>query len=214
VAAIVLSAGSSTAWSQGPSPARRGITINEIHCNPDDETELVEFVELHNRGGEAVDLSGWYFDAGLSYTFPAGTILPADGYLVVTESLDHMYAKWNSGRLPLNPAYVFGPYEGRLDNDGERIALGNAAGDRVDEVEYRIGCTLACQTVLSSWMLLATGACRDERELWKSALKRIAANEVANRPGRIEPRMIKRDRQHYPMMHDPRRELRKRACMT
>jgi hypothetical protein len=78
----------------------------------------------------------------------------------------------------------------------------------------RIGFTLACQTVLSSWMLLATGACRDERELWKSALKRIAANEVANRPGRIEPRMIKRDRQHYPMMHDPRRELRKRACMT
>lgn len=67
--------------------------INEIHCNPDDETELVEFVELYNRGGEAADLSGWYFDAGLSYTFPAGTILPADGYLVVTESLDHMYAK-------------------------------------------------------------------------------------------------------------------------
>jgi len=27
-------------------------------------------------------------------------------------------------------------------------------------------------------------------------------------------RMIKRDRQHYPMMHDPRRELRKRRCMT
>ena len=65
-----------------------------------------------------------------------------------------------------------------------------------------------------AWMLPATGACRDERELWKSALKRIAANEVANRPGRIEPRMIKRNRQHYPMMHDPRRELQKRCCMT
>jgi putative transposase len=83
-----------------------------------------------------------------------------------------------------------------------------------DKQPRQIGFTLACQTALSSWMLLATGACRDERELWKSALKRIAANEVANRPGRIEPRMIKRDRQHYPMMHDPRRELRKRACMT
>jgi len=83
-----------------------------------------------------------------------------------------------------------------------------------DKQPRQIGFTLACQTVLSSWMLLATGACRDERELWKSALKRIAANEVANRPGRIEPRMIKRDRQHYPMMHDPRRELRKRRYMT
>ena len=39
-------------------------------------------------------------------------------------------------------------------------------------------------------------------------------DRVANRPGRIEPRRIKRDRQHYPMMHDPRRELRKRGCMT
>jgi hypothetical protein len=83
-----------------------------------------------------------------------------------------------------------------------------------DQQPRQIGFTLACQTVLSSWMLLATGACRDERELWKSALKRIAANEVAHRPGRIEPRMIKRDRQHYPMMHDPRRELRKRRSMT
>ncbi|HEV56765.1 MAG TPA: IS4 family transposase, partial [Phycisphaerales bacterium] len=67
-----------------------------------------------------------------------------------------------------------------------------------DKQPRQIGFTLACQTVLSSWMLLATGVCRDERELWKSALERIAANEVANRPGRIEPRMIKRDRQHYP----------------
>jgi len=71
----------------------------------------------------------------------------------------------------------------------------------------QLGFTLACQTVLSSWMLLATGACRDERELWRRALERIAANEVANRPGRIEPRMIKRNRQHYPMLHDPRHEL-------
>jgi len=78
----------------------------------------------------------------------------------------------------------------------------------------QIGFTLACQTVLSSWMLVATGACRDERSLWEDALERIAANEVANRPGRIEPRMIKRNRQHYPMMHAPRRELRRRLPVT
>jgi hypothetical protein len=72
----------------------------------------------------------------------------------------------------------------------------------------QLGFTLACQTVLSSWMLLATGACRDVRQLWRLALERIAANEVANRPGRIEPRMIKRRRDHYPLMHDPRQQLR------
>ena len=78
----------------------------------------------------------------------------------------------------------------------------------------QLGFTLACQTVLSSWMLLATGLCRDAQQLWRLALERIAANEVANRPGRIEPRVIKRSRDHYPLMHDPRRELRRRMHVT
>ena len=68
--------------------------------------------------------------------------------------------------------------------------------------------TLACQTILASWMLLPTGACRDVPQLWRPALKRIANNEVANRPGRIEPRMLKRRRHRYPLMHDPRHKLR------
>jgi len=74
----------------------------------------------------------------------------------------------------------------------------------------QLGFTLTCQTVLSSWMLLATGACRDAKALWQAALERIAANTVGNRPGRIEPRMIKRNRQHYPMMHEPREKLRQK----
>ena len=73
----------------------------------------------------------------------------------------------------------------------------------------QLGFTLACQTVLSSWMLLATGACRDERELWRLALERIAANRVADRPGRIEPRVIKRRRHRYPLMRVPRDQLRR-----
>ena len=75
----------------------------------------------------------------------------------------------------------------------------------------QLGFTLACQTILSSWMLLATGTCRDAPQLWRLALGRIAANQVANRPGRIEPRMLKRRRQRYPLMHDPRRQLRPAA---
>ena len=78
----------------------------------------------------------------------------------------------------------------------------------------QLGFTLACQTILSSWMLLATGACRNVRQLWRLALERIAANEVANRPGRIEPRTIKRRRDHYPLMHDPRQQLRERLGKT
>jgi putative transposase len=84
-----------------------------------------------------------------------------------------------------------------------------AAAAALHEKQPRqLGFTAACQTVLSSWMLLATGACGDPKRLAASALKRIAANEVANRPGRIEPRVLKRRRHHYPLMQMPRNVLR------
>jgi hypothetical protein len=83
-----------------------------------------------------------------------------------------------------------------------------------DKQPRQLGFTLACQTVLSAWMLLATGACRNAGELRRLALERIADNEVANRPGRIEPRMIKRRRDHYPLMHEHRRELRRNLLAT
>ena len=83
-----------------------------------------------------------------------------------------------------------------------------------DKQPRQIGFTLACQTVLASWMLLSTGACRNPGQLWKYALTRIAANEVANRPGRIEPRVLKRRRHRYPLMQRPRRQLRAKLLKT
>jgi putative transposase len=70
-----------------------------------------------------------------------------------------------------------------------------------------LGFTLACQSLLASWMLLATGACPDSQTLYHLTLARIATNEVANRPGRIEPRVLKRRRHRYPLMQRPRAEL-------
>ena len=78
----------------------------------------------------------------------------------------------------------------------------------------QLGFTLACHTVLSSWMLLSTGACSDARGLWEHALARIAANPVANRPGRIEPRVLKRRRHRYPLMRRPRKELKEKLLHT
>jgi hypothetical protein len=77
-----------------------------------------------------------------------------------------------------------------------------------DKQPRQLGFTFACQTILSSWMLVATGACCQDRRLWERTLERIAANEVANRPGRLEPRVIKRRRHRYRLMTRPRRQLR------
>ena len=71
-----------------------------------------------------------------------------------------------------------------------------------------LGFTLACQTILASWMLVSTGACADARAVRNTMLTYIAANEVANRPGRIEPRVLKRRRHRYPLMKRPRDQLK------
>lgn len=71
-----------------------------------------------------------------------------------------------------------------------------------------LGFTLACQTVLASWMLLSTGSCSNSRAMYTMMLAHIAANEVGNRPGRIEPRVLKRRRHRYPLMQRPRHQLR------
>ena len=77
-----------------------------------------------------------------------------------------------------------------------------------DKKPRQMGFTLACQSVLSSWLLLATDTCRARREHWAIVLAQVAANEVANRPGRIEPRVLKRRRHRYPLMTRPRNALR------
>jgi len=78
----------------------------------------------------------------------------------------------------------------------------------------QLGFTRACQSILASWMLLATGAGRQMRGLYDMMLAQIAAQEVANRPGRIEPRVLKRRRHRYPLMQRPRAELRAELTKT
>jgi hypothetical protein len=83
-----------------------------------------------------------------------------------------------------------------------------------DKQPRRLSFTLTCQTVLASWILLSTGSARNAHQLWTAALDNIAAHEVPLRPGRIEPRALKRRRDRYPLMHCPRNELREALGKT
>lgn len=83
-----------------------------------------------------------------------------------------------------------------------------------DKQPRGLGFTLACQTILASWMLLSTGSCSNVRALHTATLECIAGNEVANRPGRIEPRVLKRRRHHYPLMQRPRQQLKRALGKT
>lgn len=109
----------------------RAIVINEINYNPPDNTVRTEFIELYNESGGAVDLSGWRFNDGIEYVFPAGTSLAPGGYLVVASEPAVMQQVYGVEAL--------GPWTGALSSDGERVRLINASGEVIDEVDYRPG---------------------------------------------------------------------------
>ena len=70
-----------------PNDPLRTVVINEFLAHS--PLPQLDFVELHNRGSLAVDLSGaWLSDTpGTNkYRIPAGTVLPAGGFAVFTES--------------------------------------------------------------------------------------------------------------------------------
>jgi Lamin Tail Domain/CotH kinase protein len=93
-----------------------------------------EWVELHNKSTAPVSIAGWALDGGVSFTFPAGTTIPAGGYLVVAKNASALAAKW-----PEQSARIIGDFSGSLSNSGERIALKDAVGNPADEVRYFTG---------------------------------------------------------------------------
>src|SRR6266540_3264345 len=72
-------------------PALAGqVVINEIMYHPSPavpEDTGLEWIELYNLGTNAVNLGGWRFTKGISYTFPAGVVIPVGGYRLVVADL-------------------------------------------------------------------------------------------------------------------------------
>ena len=89
-----------------------------------------EFIELYNAGDAPVDLGGWRFSEGISFRFPPNTPLGKHEYLVVAADLAAFKAK--------HPAVtnVVGGWTKRLSNDSENVALVDADGRGIDQVQY------------------------------------------------------------------------------
>src|ERR1044072_6861420 len=91
-------------WPQLALTILPNIVINEIHSNPAIKTELVEFVELYNTSSAEGDLGGWNFSGTVSYTFPTGTKIAANGYVVAAQNPAALKRKYNYD--------AFGPWVG------------------------------------------------------------------------------------------------------
>ena len=113
--------------------------INEIMYHPPDGRELTAFVELFNRSEQDIDISGFRFNRGVSYTFEEGTVLASGAYLAIAADPETLRAAHEApgegwGTLP-----IVGPFEGELSNKGELLRLVDTLGTPVDEVRYHDG---------------------------------------------------------------------------
>ena len=118
-------------WLALGSTAGAGqVVINEIMFHPNSEQTAHEWIELHNRGTNAVNLSGWRFADGVEFMFPTNTVLPAGGYVVVAANTGAFAALY-----PL-VTNVLGNWVGQLSNSGEEIELLNATGGVEASVRY------------------------------------------------------------------------------
>ncbi len=102
-------------------PAARGpVVLNEIYFHPITNDSEDEWIELRNLTAAAVSLAGWRVSDGISFTFPTGASISANGYLVIAKNPTRML----TNHPTLAPSTVFGPFSGTLADSGEEIVLG------------------------------------------------------------------------------------------
>tara|TARA_R100001163_G_C5065852_1_gene203930 strand:- start:2932 stop:4062 length:1131 start_codon:yes stop_codon:yes gene_type:complete len=110
-----------------------GIVINEINYRSADDFDPEDWVEFYNNSNQNIDMSGWYFsdsDDEHKFTFPTGTILAADSYLVLTRN-DSLFRE-----LFPDVQNKIGDMDFGLSGDGELIRLFDSNGAIVDELTY------------------------------------------------------------------------------
>ena len=94
------------------------IVINELMYDPISGNDDDQYVELYNKGTNTINLAGWQFTAGITFTFPSVVIAP-NGYLVVARNTTNLFAKYPN----LNSGNTVGNYSGKLSHDGELVQL-------------------------------------------------------------------------------------------
>lgn len=97
------------------------IVINEVMANaPTPETDL-EWVELHNKGENPVNLNNWVFE-GKTISDPEAEIA-AKNYLIMARNKTAFLAKWPTVKSPVIQTGMV------LANSGDSVTLVNQTGD-------------------------------------------------------------------------------------
>jgi len=103
------------------------LVISEIMFDFKNNSEI-EFIELVNNSILPINLTGIYFDKGITYTFPQVANLKSGEKLILAANSEAFKNEY--GFKP------FGEFYGRLENNGEKLVINNSLGIEIDAVEY------------------------------------------------------------------------------
>lgn len=142
-----------------PEPPVDHLVISEVLYDPSGAGEGDEWVEIYNPTAQAVDLSGWHlgdvgpageYGSGL-YTFPAGSVLPVDGVILIArQAADVLWftphfeflvdPKRDDPGVPnMVPAGKWEGFGFALGNAGDEVILLDATASPVDVLVYGTG---------------------------------------------------------------------------
>ena len=161
--------------------------ITEVMYWPEAGNDSLEFLEVLNTSGRDIDISGWS-TTGVAFTFPPGSMFPAGAHLVLAAGP----AAFKSRYPDFPAALVFGPYAGKLANEGEEIRLldaGRGYPATIDLLQYRNESPWPEVTPGQSIELTKPGPDRDNDppENW------IASRKLGGTPGSTAPVFIRSD---------------------
>jgi len=108
------------------------IVINEINYKSSTSSPSGDWVELYNPGTSSVNVGNWRFlDSDIAFTIPAGTSIPADGYLVIASDIGAFSSIFPSVSNVVPMSSGIG-----LSGNGEQIALINNNKCLIDHLKY------------------------------------------------------------------------------
>ncbi|MBN1302574.1 MAG: CotH kinase family protein [Melioribacteraceae bacterium] len=115
------------------SASANDVVINEINYNSPDDFDSGDWIELYNRSGNSIDISGWCFsdsDSAHKFIVPTGTILNPDSYLVIIENDSAFKVSFP------DVSNFIGETGFGLNGTGEFIKLANINNEIVDSLTY------------------------------------------------------------------------------
>jgi hypothetical protein len=133
-----------TAWNPAPTATQSQLRITELNFAPTNPTAAeklalpgvvdgdFEYIELINIGTTSLNLSGAYFEKGITFTFPSGYTLAAGARCLLVSNQVAFQLRYGNGFNAL----IAGQYEGQLDDDGETIQVNDVVGESILEFRY------------------------------------------------------------------------------